>query len=225
MLFGRRRRIPTTDRHGAPSGPRSRHGFVILADLHVDFTGSGAMAAEGSAEVAVQLADLARQLLAAWNAREEGARALCVAVEGGQWGRHAPLPAGSPYPPHCDGSAQSDLAAALALPPRHCYVWETCPTGPGDVLSATADAKGQLISLERSLRGSPARVDVAGLSAEHSALALAEALAARLDPLETEICFWPDLCTFLEPESAQTRLARLQQAGVTVRAGYGIGRP
>lgn len=220
MLFGRRRRIPGADLRAEPRGRRSRHGFVILADLHVDFTGSGPMAAERSTEVAVQLADLARELLAAWNARTENAPAFAVAVEGAQWGRHAPLPTGSPYPPHCDGLAESDLAAALALPPEHCYVWESCPTGPGDVLSAKADAKGRLISLERSLTGSPPRVDVAGLSA----LYLAEALVARLGRVDTQICFWPDLCTFLEPEGAETRLARLQGAGVTVCAGYGIGR-
>ncbi len=80
---------------------------------------------------------------------------------------------------------------------------------PGDRLSAKADAKGRLISLERSLAG----------------IYLAEAPVARLGRADTQICFWPDLCTFLEPESAETRLARLQGAGVTVCAAYGIGRP
>lgn len=223
MLFRRRVKSPGADWRSWPGASDTPTRALVVADLHVDFTGSGPMAAEGVDETAVRLADVVRQQQEAWRRQAAGASRVKVVVEGRLWGERAPLPADSPFPAHCEGPADLDLAAALVVEPESCYVWEFCPACGGDVLSAQAEGKGQLSTLQRSLEmRPPSRIDVAGLSAEHSAFALAEALATRFGPAGTEIAFWPDLSSFLHPDQAPARLARLEQAGVRIEAGEGI---
>lgn len=81
-------------------------------------------------EAAVKLADLVRGLQRAWQDREEGAAAVALAVEGRRWGERVPLPPDCPWPAHCEGPAQLDLAAALIVAPS--------PSRPG-----TASAKSE----------------------------------------------------------------------------------
>ena len=126
MDFLRRRR----HRPAGPGPGSPTRRLVVVADLHVDFTAAGPMAAPGSVEAAVKLADLVRGLQRAWQDREEGAAAGALAVEGRRWGERVPLPPDCPWPAHCEGPAQLDLAAALIVAPS--------PSRPG-----TASAKSE----------------------------------------------------------------------------------
>lgn len=199
---------------------------MLVADLHEDFTGTGPMVAPGAASTARALADLLRDLERDLRT-DSGTGAgdpvqFAVAVEGRQWGQRVPFPPDFPFPPHCLGFAHGELAEGLTVPPAKLHVWERCPAGGGDVLAAVADGRGQLFSLEVALSDPPARVDVAGLSAEHSAFALAEAVARRFGPLGTTTAFWPELSTFLRPDQADARLRRLEATGVVIEPGAGI---
>jgi len=194
---------------------------VIAVDLHVDFVGSGAMAADGSVEVSVKLADLIRQQQTEPRQGLPGAFSVKVVVEGRLWGEHPPFHPDSPFPPHCEGTDGQDLAAALVVRTGACHVWEFCPAIEGEVLSAKADGKGQLFTLEHALSFGhpPARVDVAGLSVEHATLELAEAVGRRYRRAGTQTVFWPNMSTFLHPEQASDQILRLQKAGVIIDEG------